>query len=71
MILGFGLVGRLNWLWVTHTGFLILEPGKRPTMRHASLKEDKVVDMDFSKYLRSRKKSLEGVMFFEFNELEK
>ena len=65
-ILGFGLIGKLDWLWVTHTGFLILEPGKMPIMRHASLQKNKVVDMDFSLYLKSRQKSLDGVMFFEF-----
>lgn len=70
-VLGFGLVGKLEWLWVTHTGFLILEPGKMPIMRHASLREDKVVDMDLSKYLKTRRKSLEGVMFFEFEAINK
>lgn len=69
MVLGFGLVGKLDWLWVTHTGFLILEPGQKPVMRHASLKKSQVIDMDLSTYLKSRKKSLEGIMFFEFNEM--
>jgi D-alanyl-D-alanine carboxypeptidase/D-alanyl-D-alanine-endopeptidase (penicillin-binding protein 4) len=65
---GIGFVGKLSWLWVTHTGIVFAEPGKRPIIRHASSKEKKVVEMDLTEYLRSRQNSIVGSMFFEFKE---
>jgi D-alanyl-D-alanine carboxypeptidase/D-alanyl-D-alanine-endopeptidase (penicillin-binding protein 4) len=65
---GIGFVGKLSWLWVTHTGIVFAEPGKRPIIRHASSKEKKVVEMDLAEYLRSRQNSIVGSMFFEFKE---
>jgi PBP4 family serine-type D-alanyl-D-alanine carboxypeptidase len=62
-ILVVGLVGKLDWLWITHTGFLVLEYGKVPTFRHASTTEKKVVDMPFVKYLNGRTSILGAALY--------
>jgi D-alanyl-D-alanine carboxypeptidase/D-alanyl-D-alanine-endopeptidase (penicillin-binding protein 4) len=66
--LGVAFVTRKpEWLWVSHTGFLDATEGGKPQLRHASSKTKKVVSQDFKEYLLSRKGSILGVYFFEFN----
>ncbi|MGL1902000.1 MAG: D-alanyl-D-alanine carboxypeptidase/D-alanyl-D-alanine-endopeptidase [Fibrobacterales bacterium] len=67
-ILGVGLVGKYPKIWVTHTGFLLFNPGKAPTFRHASFKHKKVEEVPFSEYLKSRLGSIIGIVLFEFKE---
>ncbi|MDR1759769.1 MAG: D-alanyl-D-alanine carboxypeptidase/D-alanyl-D-alanine-endopeptidase [Fibrobacter sp.] len=65
-VYGIAFVGKSEAIDVTHTAFLILEPGKKPLMRHASSLQNKVADQLFDSYLESRKGKTPGVVFFEF-----
>ncbi len=67
-ILGVGLVGKYPKIWVTHTGFLVLKPGKKPIFRHASFTNKKVEDVPFAEYLKTRVGSIIGIVLFEFIE---
>jgi D-alanyl-D-alanine carboxypeptidase/D-alanyl-D-alanine-endopeptidase (penicillin-binding protein 4) len=65
--LGVGFVtNRINWLWVTHTGFLDATSNGKPKLRHASSIYKKVVSENFEDYLIKRKGKCDGVLFFEF-----
>ena len=68
-IWGVAFVGTSPKIDATHTGFLILENGKKPVLRHASQLKKKVVNQNFDEYLKSRKGKLPGVVFFNFLEL--
>ncbi len=65
-VYGIAFVGKSESIDVTHTAFLILEPGKKPVMRHASSLQKKVADQALDSYLESRKGKTPGVVFFEF-----
>lgn len=68
--LGVAFVTDIPGLDVTHTGFLITQPGPdgkpAPFLRHASTLAGKVVTQPFKEYLDSRKGKCAGVLFFEF-----
>ena len=65
------ITGYTSWIWVTHTGFIFLNPGQKPLFKHASLTQKKVVQQDFSDYLQGRgSKSVEGILLFEINDLD-
>ncbi|MBF0430629.1 MAG: D-alanyl-D-alanine carboxypeptidase/D-alanyl-D-alanine-endopeptidase [Fibrobacteria bacterium] len=68
LFLGVGFVTSLDWLWVSHTGFLDATKTGKPKLRHASLKHKKVIAEDFREYLLSRKGKCLGVFFFEFED---
>jgi hypothetical protein len=64
------ITGHTSWIWVTHTGFIFLNPGQKPLFKHASLSQKKVVQQNFSDYLQGRgSKSVEGILLFEINDL--
>ncbi|MBP5247744.1 MAG: D-alanyl-D-alanine carboxypeptidase/D-alanyl-D-alanine-endopeptidase [Fibrobacter sp.] len=67
-IRGIGFVSRLNVIDIFHTGFLILEKGKKPVLRDASSKFGKVLDHELQGYLESwvGTGKLPGIILFEF-----
>jgi len=67
-IRGIGFVSRLGIIDVFHTGFLILEKGKKPILRDASFKFGKVLDHELQGYLESwvGTGKLPGILLFEF-----
>lgn len=67
-IRGIGFVSRLGVIDVFHTGFLILEKGKKPVLRDASFKFGKVLDHELQEYLESwvGTGKLPGILFFQF-----
>ena len=66
MVVGIGFVAKSDKLDVTHTGFVVLRPGDKPRLRHASSVRKKVVEQPLQEYLVSRKGKLPGITFFEF-----
>ncbi len=68
--LGVAFVTKIDWLWVSHTGFLDVTDGKNPILRHASSNHKKVSEEPFLDYLKSREGKCPGVIFFEFNHPE-
>ena len=66
MVVGIGFVAKSDKLDVTHTGFVVLRPGDKPRLRHASSVRKKVVEQPLLEYLVSRKGKLPGITFFEF-----
>jgi PBP4 family serine-type D-alanyl-D-alanine carboxypeptidase len=67
-VMGMALVGSVNWLWASHTGFLILKNAQKPRFRHASTR-GQVIEEDLDIYLE-RLKSTRGLLFFNFVERE-
>ena len=65
-VLGIAFVGKSEKIDATHTGFVVMQPGVRPMLRHASSLKKKVVEQPLAEYLLSRKGKLPGVTFFEF-----
>ena len=65
-IRGVAFVGVSEAIDATHTGFLILDKGEKPRLRHASQVFGKVVEMQFDEYLESRAGKLPGIVNFEF-----
>lgn len=67
-IRGIGFVSRLNVIDVFHTGFLILEKGKKPVLRDASYKFGKILDHELQEYLESwvGTGKVPGIILFEF-----
>ncbi|MFC1586364.1 D-alanyl-D-alanine carboxypeptidase/D-alanyl-D-alanine-endopeptidase [Fibrobacterota bacterium] len=57
---------EIDWLWVTHTGFLDATGKGPPLLRHASSTGGQVLTENFSDYLLRRKGKCAGVFFFEF-----
>lgn len=66
VVVGIAFVGKSEKIDVTHTGFVILRPGEKPKLRHASSLKKKVIEQPLVDYLHSRKGKLPGVTFFEF-----
>ena len=66
MVAGIAFVGKSEKIDVTHTGFVILRPGEKPRLRHASMVRKKVVEQPLQEYLISRKGKLPGITLFEF-----
>lgn len=64
MVVGIGFVGKSEKIDVTHTGFVILRPGKYPVLRHASSARGMVVEVPLDEYLARRK--IPGITLFEF-----
>ena len=67
-IRGIGFVSRLQIIDIFHTGFLILEKGKKPVLRDASQKFGKVLDHELQEYLESwvGTGKVPGILLFEF-----
>lgn len=65
-VLGVAFVAKSEKIDATHTGFVVLNPGEAPRLRHASSQKKRVVDQPFAEYLVSRKGKLPGVTLFEF-----
>lgn len=66
MVVGVAFVAKSEKIDVTHTGLVVLRPGEKPKLRHASSNRKKVIEQPFNEYLYSRKGKLPGVTFFEF-----
>lgn len=67
-IRGVAFVGVSEAIDATHTGFLILNNGEKPKLRHASQLLKQTVEMQFDEYLQSRAGKLPGIVNFEFIE---
>lgn len=67
-ILGVGFVGTIDWLWITHTGFVIAKQGQPLILRHASSKNGKVSEDNLAEYLAKRGKSVLGIHLFGWRE---
>lgn len=65
-VIGIAFIGKSEKIDATHTGFVVLRPGQKPMLRHASSLRKKVVEQPLAEYLVSRKGKLPGVAFFEF-----
>jgi D-alanyl-D-alanine carboxypeptidase/D-alanyl-D-alanine-endopeptidase (penicillin-binding protein 4) len=65
-VLGVAFVAKSEKIDATHTGFVVLNPGEAPRLRHASSQKKRVVDQPFAEYLVSRKGKLPGITLFEF-----
>ena len=63
-VLGVGIVGTSDKIDLTHTGFVIFNPGQKPVLRHASSQKKQVVEVPLAEYLQTRK--VPGVTFFKF-----
>lgn len=63
-VLGVGIVGTSDKIDLTHTGFVIFNPGQKPILRHASSQRKQVVEVPLAEYLQTRK--VPGVTFFKF-----
>ena len=63
-VLGVGIVGTSDKIDLTHTGFVIFNPGQKPVLRHASSQRKQVVEVPLAEYLQTRK--VPGVTFFKF-----
>lgn len=66
MVVGVAFIAKSSKLDVTHTGLVVLRPGEKPKLRHASSNRKRVIEQPFNEYLYSRKGKLPGVTFFEF-----
>ncbi|MCK9182024.1 MAG: D-alanyl-D-alanine carboxypeptidase/D-alanyl-D-alanine-endopeptidase [Fibrobacteraceae bacterium] len=67
---GVAFVSANSTIDAFHTGFLILDKGKKPLLRHASQTAKKVTDRDFEDYLNSwvGTGKVPGIVLFEFLE---
>ena len=65
---GIGFISSRNTLDTFHTGFLILDKGKKPVLRDASYKFKKVLDHELLEYLNSwlGTGKCPGIILFEF-----
>ena len=65
-VIGIAFIGKSEKIDATHTGFVIMNPGEPPRLRHASSLRKRVVEQPLSEYLASRKGKLPGITLFEF-----
>jgi|GEM_PF-415235 len=63
-VLGIAFVGKLDWLWITHTGFIVARQGQPLLLRHASSKAQKVTEEPLAAYLQKRGSALLGAHLF-------
>src|SRR5690554_560443 len=63
---GVAFIGNSSKIDVTHIGFLILKPGEKPILRHASQLKKRVVNQSLEEYLKQRKGKTPGIVVFEF-----
>ena len=63
-VLGVAFVASSDNIDVTHTGFVVFTPGKKPILRHASSIKKQVVELPLADYLATRK--IPGITFFKF-----
>lgn len=63
-MLGIAFVGKLDWLWVTHTGLLLLNKEETPTLRHASSLRKMVADQLITDYLQEQK-GVQAIILFK------
>ena len=63
-VLGVAFVASSDKIDVTHTGFVVFTPGKKPMLRHASSIKKQVVELPLADYLATRK--IPGITFFKF-----
>lgn len=56
-----------NAVDVFHVGFILLNPGEKPTFRHASMLQKKVIDQPLEEYLKNSKKKIPGIVQYRFN----
>lgn len=66
MVVGVAFIAKTDKIDATHTGFVVLRPGEKPLVRHASSLRKQVVEQPFAEYLESRRGKLPGVTLFEF-----
>lgn len=66
MVIGVAFIGKSEKIDATHTGFVILNNGELPKLRHASSLRKQVIEQPFGEYLESRRGKLPGVTLFEF-----
>lgn len=64
-VFGVGFMAKTGNICVTHTGFLIAEPGKPIQLRHASQLQKKTFQQDLSEYLQQRKGKTPGIVLYE------
>ena len=63
-VLGIGIVGATDNIDLTHTGFVVFLPGRKPLLRHASSQKKQVVEVNLDEYLEKRK--IPGITLFKF-----
>lgn len=63
-VLGIGIVGTSENIDLTHTGFVVFMPGRKPLLRHASSVKKQVVEVPLAEYLEKRK--IPGITLFRF-----
>lgn len=66
MVVGVAFIAKSEKIDATHTGFVVLRPGEKPVLRHASSLRKQVVEQPFAEYLESRRGKLPGITLFEF-----
>jgi len=66
MVVGVAFIAKTDKIDATHTGFVVLRPGEKPLVRHASSLRMQVIEQPFAEYLESRRGKLPGVTLFEF-----
>lgn len=66
MVVGIAFIGKSEKIDATHTGFVIMHPGEKPLVRHASSLRKVVVEQPLAEYLESRRGKLPGITLFEF-----